>query len=393
MVWTDSIRRIKVVLVASAVIIATISLIVSHKLISDLHSEEMAKMEVWAEAMRSLMKADDTTDLNLVLKVINSNNTIPVVVVDADGQVTTSRNLSLDANTSSDSLMAIHKEYERMKEEGNMMKMSLSSHEEARMVEGDVIYIYYRESLMLRRLAIYPYVQLGVVGLFIVVAVFALLSSKRAEQNKVWVGLSKETAHQLGTPISSIMAWTEVLKETYPEDELLAEMETDVKRLEMIAERFSKIGSAPELKSTALFPILENVVTYISRRVSTRIHISCHFDEQDDSLLLSAPLFEWVIEVLCKNAVDAMSGEGKIELYAFRQGKRWIVEVSDTGKGIPRKDFSSVFKPGYTTKQRGWGLGLSLAKRIIEEYHHGKIYVKASELHVGTTFRIELKAT
>lgn len=350
-------------------------------------------MEVWAEAMRSLMKADDTTDLNLVLKVINSNNTIPVVVVDADGQVTTSRNLSLDANTSSDSLMAIHKEYERMKEEGNMMKMSLSSHEEARMVEGDVIYIYYRESLMLRRLAIYPYVQLGVVGLFIVVAVFALLSSKRAEQNKVWVGLSKETAHQLGTPISSIMAWTEVLKETYPEDELLAEMETDVKRLEMIAERFSKIGSAPELKSTALFPILENVVTYISRRVSTRIHISCRFDEQDDSLLLSAPLFEWVIEVLCKNAVDAMSGEGKIELYAFRQGKRWIVEVSDTGKGIPRKDFSSVFKPGYTTKQRGWGLGLSLAKRIIEEYHHGKIYVKASELHVGTTFRIELKAT
>lgn len=393
MVWTDSIRRIKVVLVASAVIIATISLIVSHKLISDLHSEEMAKMEVWAEAMRSLMKADDTTDLNLVLKVINSNNTIPVVVVDADGQVTTSRNLSLDANTSSDSLMAIHKEYERMKEEGNMMKMSLSSHEEARMVEGDMIYIYYRESLMLRRLAIYPYVQLGVVGLFIVVAVFALLSSKRAEQNKVWVGLSKETAHQLGTPISSIMAWTEVLKETYPEDELLAEMETDVKRLEMIAERFSKIGSAPELKSTALFPILENVVTYISRRVSTRIHISCRFDEQDDSLLLSAPLFEWVIEVLCKNAVDAMSGEGKIELYAFRQGKRWIVEVSDTGKGIPRKDFSSVFKPGYTTKQRGWGLGLSLAKRIIEGYHHGKIYVKASELHVGTTFRIELKAT
>lgn len=252
MVWTDSIRRIKVALVASAVIIAAISLIVSHKLISDLHSEEVAKMEVWAEAMRSLMSADETTDLNLVLKVINSNNTIPVVVADADGVVTTSRNLSIDADNAADSLKAIQNAYEQMKEEGSAMKMSLAADEEAGIAEGDVIYIYYKESLMLRRLATYPYVQLGVVGLFIVVAVFALLSSKRAEQNKVWVGLSKETAHQLGTPISSIMAWTEVLKETYPEDELLAEMETDVKRLEMIAERFSKIGSAPELKLTAL---------------------------------------------------------------------------------------------------------------------------------------------
>lgn len=393
MVWTDSIRRIKVALVASAVIIAAISLIVSRKLIRDLHSEEVAKMEVWAEAMRSLMSADETTDLNLVLKVINSNNTIPVVVADADGQVTTSRNLSIDADNAADSLVEIQKEYLQMKEEGNVMKMALAADEEAGISEGDVIYIYYKESLMLRRLATYPYVQLGVVGLFIVVAVFALLSSKRAEQNKVWVGLSKETAHQLGTPISSIMAWTEVLKETYPEDELLTEMETDVKRLEMIAERFSKIGSAPELKVVALSPILENVVAYISRRVSNRVNISCHLDEKEDRVSLSAPLFEWVIEVLCKNAVDAMSGEGKINLHAFKQGKRWIVDVSDTGKGIPRKEFSSVFKPGYTTKKRGWGLGLSLAKRIIEEYHHGKIYVKSSELNVGTTFRIELKAT
>lgn len=393
MVWTDSIRRIKVALVASAVIIAAISLIVSHKLISDLHSEEVAKMEVWAEAMRSLMSADETTDLNLVLKVINSNNTIPVVVADVDGVVTTSRNLSIDADNAADSLKAIQNAYEQMKEEGSAMKMSLAADEEAGIAEGDVIYIYYKESLMLRRLATYPYVQLGVVGLFIVVAVFALLSSKRAEQNKVWVGLSKETAHQLGTPISSIMAWTEVLKETYPEDELLAEMETDVKRLEMIAERFSKIGSAPELKLTALSPILENVVAYIARRVSTRVSISCQFDEQDDRVALSAPLFEWVVEVLCKNAIDAMSGEGRIDLHAFRRGERWYIDIADTGKGIPRKEFSTIFKPGYTTKKRGWGLGLSLAKRIVEEYHHGRIYVKSSELNVGTTFRIELKAT
>lgn len=390
--WINSIRKVKVALVAAAVVIATLSLIVSHKLISDLQAEEISKMEVWAEAMRSLMSADETTDLNLVLKVINSNHSIPVIVTDGKDNVTITRNLQIEAPTTADSLAAVATALERMKEGGHTMKMLLTADNEAGIRAGDCINIYYTESLMLRRLGTYPYVQLGVVSLFIAVAVFALLSSKRAEQNKVWVGLSKETAHQLGTPISSIMAWVEVLKETYPEDELLKEMETDVLRLEMIAERFSKIGSAPELQAVALSGILENVMTYIGRRTSDKVkmHLTC--DAGHDEALISPPLFEWVVEVLCKNAIDAMSGEGKIEIRCFREGGKMMVDVADSGKGISRKDHQTIFKPGYTTKKRGWGLGLSLAKRIVEEYHHGKIYVKNSAPNIGTTFRIELNA-
>ena len=374
MIWTNSIRRVKFALVGTAVVIAATSLLISHRLIHDLKAEEVAKMEVWAEAMRSLMSADETTDLNLVLKVINSNNTIPLLVLDSHGRVTTCRNLPINARTEADSLSRVADIAQAMQHDAHRMKMWLTPDADAGIARGDYLLIYYRESVMLRRLTAFPYVQLGVVSLFIAIAIFALLSSKRAEQNKVWVGLSKETAHQLGTPISSLMAWTEVLKETYPDDPLLREMQTDVQRLEMIAERFSKIGSAPELKLLPILPHIDKAIGYVRRRV------------------LCAPLFEWVIEVICKNAVDAMSGAGSIVLTPFRSGDRVVVEIADTGKGIARKDFKTVFRPGYTTKQRGWGLGLSLAKRIVEEYHHGRIYVKASEPGQGTTFRIELPA-
>ena len=247
---------------------------------------------------------------------------------------------------------------------------------------------------MLKRLAFYPYVQLGVVMLFVVVAIFALLTSKRAEQNKVWVGLSKETAHQLGTPISSLMAWTTILKENYPDDELLPEMDQDVKRLQLIADRFSKIGSLPEPIPVSLSEVLDHVIDYMDRRTSKTIQLKKDFPTEDIIIRLNASLFEWVIENLCKNAVDAMGGvSGTITLHVETIGERVIVEISDTGKGIKKKDLRNIFRPGFTTKSRGWGLGLSLAKRIVEEYHNGKIFVKSSELGKGTTFRIELKAS
>jgi signal transduction histidine kinase len=224
-----------------------------------------------------------------------------------------------------------------------------------------------------------------------VVAIFALLSSKRAEQNKVWVGLSKETAHQLGTPISSLMAWVEILKENYPQDDLIPEMDKDVKRLELIAERFSKIGSLPEPVESSMNGVLEHVIGYMDRRTSKKVEIVRHFPDHDVRVRMNASLFEWVIENLCKNAVDAMEGSGRIDLTLMDNGEQVVIEVADNGKGIRKKDVGSVFTPGFTTKKRGWGLGLSLARRIVEEYHHGRIFVKSSEVGKGTTFRIELK--
>ena len=243
------------------------------------------------------------------------------------------------------------------------------------------------------RRVLFRSVQLGIVLIFVVVAIIALLTSKRAEQNKVWVGLSKETAHQLGTPISSLMAWIEILKETYPDDELIPEMDKDVKRLQLIADRFSKIGSLPEPVPTNLEEVLMHVVEYMDRRTSKKINITYEFPEHEVVVLLNASLFEWVIENLCKNAVDAMGGEqGRIHIKVMVNNDAVAIEVSDTGKGIKKKDIGNVFRPGFTTKKRGWGLGLSLAKRIVEEYHHGKIFVKSSEVGKGTTFRIELKS-
>ena len=392
-VWTDSIRRVKIALVVTAVAIAVVSLVVSHILVRDLQREEVERMEVWAEAMRSLINADENTDLNLVLKVINGNHSIPLIVVDETGAVTPHRNLPFTDVSTEDSLQQLENFLHRMQHDGEKMEVKFTAETETGTPKAARIEIWYEDSLLLRRLAWFPFVQLGVVGLFVVIAAFALLSSKRAEQSKVWVGLSKETAHQLGTPISSLMAWTEVLGELYEGDEMIAEMKKDVKRLELIAERFSKIGSVPELKVGNLCEVIDHVVSYIRRRTSDDVVMECRFPEDRRVMLpICAPLLEWVVEVLCKNAIDAMAGSGSITITVFRSGWRWIVDVKDTGKGIPSKHLKTVFKPGFTTKQRGWGLGLSLAKRIVEEYHGGHIYVKSSEMGVGTTFRIELKA-
>lgn len=387
MQWTDRIRQVKIILVVAAIAIAVVSLVASNILTKDLARQERTKMEVWAEAMRALSQADENTDLALVLKVLNDNNTIPVVVLDNDENVTDFRNVVINAKNYKDSLLYVSDMAKRLKSNKQNIRIQLSD------ASNEYIDVCYDDSLMLKRLALYPYVQLGVVMLFVVVAIFALLTSKRAEQNKVWVGLSKETAHQLGTPISSLMAWTTILKETYPDDDLLPEMDKDVKRLQLIADRFSKIGSLPEAVPVSLSEVLDHVIEYMDRRTSKTIQLKKVFPADDIIIRLNASLFEWVIENLCKNAVDAMGGEsGTITLRVETVGERVIVEVSDTGKGIKKKDMRNVFRPGFTTKSRGWGLGLSLAKRIVEEYHNGKIFVKSSELGKGTTFRIELKS-
>ena len=383
MKWFERIKNVKLLLIIAAIIIAIASLLTSKYLIDDLKREELNKMEVWAEAMRSLNQADENTDINLVLKVLNGNNTIPVVVLDSDGEVQTSRNLGKVFKADQDSLPEIKSMAQTMKKARQTIRINLDD-------ADDYIEICYDESLMLKRLAVYPYIQLGVVVIFVLIALFALFASMKAEQNKVWVGLSKETAHQLGTPISSLTAWTEVLRDTYPDDEMLPEMEKDVKRLERIAERFSKIGSIPELKEVDIKEVLGRVVEYMAHRTSSKVVISTHFPDHRIEVKMVASLFEWVVENLCKNAVDAMNGTGRIDLYLQDWGDSVVLEVTDTGKGMPKSHFKSVFKPGFTTKARGWGLGLSLAKRIVEEYHKGKIFVKSSEVGKGTTFRIEL---
>lgn len=385
MIWTDRIRQVKILLVSAAIIIAAASLAISHFLVTDLENEEKNRMAVWAEAMRTLNNADENTDLNLVLKVINENNTIPVVVLDSQGNAQVFRNVTLSGADFNDSLKNAALLGKTFFRKGRHIKIMLNQK------NNDYIQVCYDESLMLKRLAAYPLVQLGIVLIFVVVAIFALLSSKKAEQNKVWVGLSKETAHQLGTPISSLMAWIEILKETYPDDDLIPEMNKDVKRLQLIADRFSKIGSLPEPVPSSLNEVLDHVIDYMDRRTSKSIQMIKVFPQHDIIVKINASLFEWVIENLSKNAVDAMGGKvGRITLRVEETDKCAVIEVSDTGKGIKRKDLNNVFRPGFTTKERGWGLGLSLAKRIVEEYHNGKIWVKSSEVGKGTTFRIEL---
>ena len=371
MQWTDRIRQVKIILVLAAIVIAVTSLLISHYLAKDLSKEEHKKMEVWAQALHMLNHADETTDLTLVLDVIQGNTTIPIIVLNSEGGIDDFRNI--------EDTTRLERYAQEMLQSGDTIHV------------GDQL-VCYDESVLLKRLSQYPYWQLGIVMVFVVVAIFALLSSKKAEQNKVWVGLSKETAHQLGTPISSLMAWVEILKENHPNDELIPELDKDVKRLERIAERFSKIGSLPEKKEGSLNSVINHVVDYMRKRTSNKVEITCHMPDHEVTIKMNESLVEWVIENLCKNAVDAMEGKGKIILTLTVERNLAVIEVSDNGKGIRKKDIKHVFTPGFTTKQRGWGLGLSLARRIVEDYHKGKIFVKSSEIGKGTTFRIELRS-
>lgn len=355
-------------------------LYVSNDLVDDLSVEERKKMEIWAEATRELASDKTEMSMELILKVIQSNTSIPAILVDGNGSINQYVNLNLPE---SDPEKYLQRKLAQLQSGSNVIEISLGGDEKQ--------YLYYDDSILLKRLSLYPYVQLGVMVLFVLIVYFALISTKKAEQNKVWVGLSKETAHQLGTPISSLMAWMDLLEASGVDPALLSDMNKDVKRLSVIAERFSKIGSKPEMELVYVNEVLENATEYMRRRVSSKVQITTHLPSDAEGAMVCLPLFEWVIENLCKNAVDAMNGEGRIDVYLTSERQQIYIDIKDTGKGIARKNFKTVFNPGYTTKKRGWGLGLTLAKRIIEEYHDGRIFVKESEVGKGTTFRIELK--
>ncbi len=369
---------LKYVFSAVAMLIVIISTFFTNRLAENLAIEETKKIEIWAEATKQLIFADDDTDVNFLLNIIEGNTTIPVIMTDEHDNMLQHRNVKLPKHNEE----AFFKEkIAKLKEKRKPIVVKLD--------EDLVQYIYYDESFLLKQLHIFPFVQFGIIIVFFIIVILAFASTKRAEQNQVWVGLSKETAHQLGTPISSLLAWTELLKLRYEESKLINDMEKDVQRLSIIADRFSKIGSKPDLKPTNIVVSLENAVNYIKNRSSNKVKISLHTSEKFSiTTPLNIPLFEWVIENLCKNAIDAMDGSGILDIYINENQKDVIIDVKDNGKGMERKLHKAIFTPGFTTKARGWGLGLSLARRIVEEYHKGKIFVKQSEINVGTTFRI-----
>ena len=387
-------RASKIGFILAALLIACVSLWVSNSLISDLQKQEQQRVEIWAEAMRSFTEADETTDLNLVWHVLNENHTIPVIALYDSGDVFAARNVglpqdSIEAALSSpavplhaETIALLKKRAATMKADGNSLHMPLN--------DKTSLQVCYESSLLLRRLQWFPYVQLAVVALLLLLAFGVLLAAKRSEQNKVWVGLSRETAHQLGTPLSSLMAGAEILKEEYPDEPLIPEIDKDIQRLQLIADRFSKIGSVPVLKPESLQDVMNRVVVYLQKRSGRSVTFVRQYPDDAVVAPVNAPLFEWVVENLCKNAIDAMGGSGTITLLINPGPQTVGIEVSDTGKGIPKNNWRRVFKPGFTTKARGWGLGLSLARRIVEDYHRGKIFVKSSSPE-GTTFCIILR--
>ena len=367
--------------VVAFIIVAT-SLLFTNRLAEKLTLEQHRKMEIWAEAMRQFVNATEETEhVDFLWKIIEENDNIPVLIADQADQIVTSRNFAHVPEENADAYYA--KELKRLKGVRKPIEISLGDNQKQ--------YIYYDDSNLLKQLAYFPYIQLSVIAIFLIGVLMALATTKNAEQNRVWVGLSKETAHQLGTPISSLLAWIEILKTNYPDDSMIDDMGNDINRLKTIAERFSKIGSKSEFELVNINDTLRQSVQYMQKRSSQMVTYTLTETEPTIQTQLCVPLFEWVIENLCKNAIDAMDGKGSIQIETtIDERKHVIIDITDTGKGIDKRQFKSVFKPGYTTKRRGWGLGLSLAKRIIEEYHHGKIFVKQSALNKGTTFRIIL---
>ncbi len=375
-------------LVAAAAVVAMF-LYFSSSLISDLQAQERQRMEIWAGATRELvasaMEERPGTDVDFLLGIIQQNTNIPVLLTDSEGNILDQRNFRLPApDNSSDprNTEYLGRKLGELKSSPRRIEIDIAP--------GVVQYLYYEDSTLLRRMSVFPYIQLLVMLAFIAVVYFAVLSTKKAEQNKVWVGLSKETAHQLGTPISSLMAWMELLPDYGVDADTLAEMSKDVNRLSTIASRFSKIGSEPRMELVELRTVVAEAVDYMGTRISPRISLTFNPGTADPQVMACTPLLEWVIENLIKNAVDAMEGSGKIDVSLDATHTMAAIEVADTGKGISRKNFKTVFNPGYTTKSRGWGLGLTLAKRIVEQYHRGRIFVARSTVGQGTTFRIEL---
>ena len=381
-------KKILILIVAFAAMAG--SIMYTNLLANRLAEEEHQRMNIWAEATRQFILAEPGEDINFVSSIIEGNTSIPVFMTDQDGRYMFSRNVNLPKRLQQEGkeeevTAYYQKEVDRLRESTEPI--------EVRLGPDMVQYIYYDESNLLRQLQYLPYIQLLLILAFGLIAAISIAATQRAEKNKVWVGLSKETAHQLGTPISSLYAWNEILKAQYPNDPSFLEIERDIHRLSTITERFSKIGSRPKLTPTVVKPIVEDTIRYMQSRTSSRIlyYVSADNLRKETEALLAAPLFAWVIENLIKNAVDAMEGEGSISIKMNETERHILIDVRDTGKGIERRLWRRIFQSGYTTKQRGWGLGLSLAKRIICDYHHGRIFVLHSEIGKGTTFRISIK--
>ena len=373
-------QRWKLLIFIASVFIGSGSLLYTNKLVNDLAREERKKIELWAEATRLIaVTSQDTELLNFLLKVTENNTTIPVILTDSSYNIIYHRNVIF-----------------RGSEQGEYLKTRLKKFHNTTtpiQIQLDGLglnYLFYDDSYILKRLAMYPYIQLSVILIFIIVSYLAFSASRKAEQNKVWVGLSRETAHQLGTPTSSLMAWVELLKEKFVNDDLIRELEHDVNRLQVITARFSNIGSQPILSSTEISEVVAKAVEYMKLRIPASVSISYSSDRKY-YVPMNVNLFHWVIENLIKNGLDAIGNQGTIDIKLFEDDHTVCIDIKDSGKGLARKDFKRVFKPGYTTKSRGWGLGLSLARRIIDDYHQGKIYVLQSEIGKGTIFRIELK--
>jgi len=375
-------QRWKLLLLVAAIIIGITSLLYTNRLAGELAEEERKRVELWAEAIKHISDINtEAGDISFAVSVLTNNTTVPMILFDGK-TVVSFRNLdSVKALTEANYL---NQEMEQMKESHDPIEITFGDNQKN--------YIYYKDSYLLTQLKYYPFIQLGVIGLFLVVSYFAFSSSRKAEQNQVWVGMAKETAHQLGTPLSSLMAWLEYLKTKPNPDEHLVEIEKDLIRLNTITERFSKIGSAPALQKESLMQVMQNSINYIKTRTSSKVVFELvNQQNYDVEAPLNVPLFEWVLENVFKNAIDAMSGQGKLTIKITDQHQFAYIDITDTGKGIPKSKYKTVFKPGYTSKSRGWGLGLSLSKRIVEEYHNGQIFVKSSEMNKGTTFRIVLK--
>ncbi|MDR3252453.1 MAG: ATP-binding protein [Tannerella sp.] len=376
----DSRQRWTIVFILIAAFIIIMTVVVSNSFSSRLAAEERHKAEVWAKAVRVFSDSVEVTDpsVDLMLLILHGNTSIPVILCNADNSVVSQRNFEIKDK---DTAQFLQRKIADLQDRNSCITIPL---------ENDNQYLYYDESLVLKQLNLYPYIQLAVVFSFIVITFLALMSAKKSEQNRIWVGLSKETAHQLGTPISSLIAWIEYLKSKV-DGVYLNEMEKDVKRLETIADRFSKIGSNPDLLPLNINSFIRSSFEYMRTRVSAKVKFNSFLNDAPLLVLMNESLFSWVIENLTKNAVDAMGGQGSITYRVADKGRKVYIDITDTGKGIAKSRFKTIFHPGYTTKARGWGLGLSLVKRIIESYPGGKIYVKNSEVGKGTTFRIELR--
>ncbi|WP_240635547.1 sensor histidine kinase [Hymenobacter rigui] len=386
----DQKSRIKLVIVAVALLIGAATVIYTNVLVQRLSEREQEQIDLYAKTQRYIINTEETSNLSFLMdEIIGANTTIPVIVTDGEGNIVDARNVNVPKGASEQaSIKLLRKEIELMKEQHPPIIIEIGA--------GLRNYIYYKESDLLTQLRLYPLVQLAIIGCLGVIAYFAFSYSRRAEQNRVWVGLAKETAHQLGTPLSSLVGWQAYLRESerFRGEPIVEELGKDIRRLEIITERFSNIGSVPVLNDENILRVTQNAIAYLQSRVSRKVTFEVKTDLPTDTpAQVNIPLFDWVIENICKNAVDAMDGKGSITIHLrrpIRNKSQIAIDITDTGKGISKSKLDRVFQPGFTTKKRGWGLGLALAKRIIENYHKGKLFVKWSEVGRGTTFRVIL---